>query len=121
MKATIKQNKMSRMSIVIAFGYMQNIPLPMIPVQETFYLRQLSVNLFSIHDVKCNKGHVYVYHEGTARKNPDEVCSFVYNYLMSAPPQFTEVYVYSDNCGGQNKNHALNRVFLALTDTGRFD
>ena len=40
---------------------------------------------------------------------------------MSAPLQFTEVHVYSDNCGGQNKNHALNRVFLALIDTGRFD
>ena len=40
---------------------------------------------------------------------------------MSAPPQFTEVHVYSDNFRGQNKNHALNRVFLALTDTGRFD
>ena len=105
----------------IAFDYMQNIPLPMIPVQETYYLKHLSVNFFSIHDVKCNKGHVYVYHEDTARKSPDEVCSFVYNYLMSAPPQFTEVHVYSDNCGGQNKNHALNRVFLALTDTGRFD
>ena len=56
--------------LAIAFDYMQNIPLPMIPVQETFYLRQLSVDLFSIHDVKCNKGHVYVYHEGTARKSP---------------------------------------------------
>ena len=100
---------------------MQNIPLPIIPVQETFHLRQLSVNLFSIHNVKCNKVHVYVYHEGTARKSPDEVCSFVYNYLLSAPPQFTEVHVYLDNCGGRNKNHALNRVFLALTDTGRFD
>ena len=107
--------------LAIAFDYMQNIPLPMIPVQETFYFRQLSDNLFSIHDVKCNKGHVYMYLEGTARKSPDEVCSFVYNYLMSAPPQFTEVHVYSDNCGGQNKNHALNRVFLALTDTGRFN
>ena len=107
--------------LAIAFDYMQNIPLPMIPVQETFYLRQLSDNLFSIHDVKCNKGHVYVYLEGTARKSPDEVCSFVYNYLMSAPPQFNEVHVYSDNCGGQNKNHALNRVFLAHTDTGRFN
>ena len=29
--------------------------------------------------------------------------------------------VYTDSCGGQNKNHALNRVFLALTDTGRFN
>ena len=59
--------------LAIAFDYMQNIPLPMIPVQETFYLRQLSVNLFSIHDVKCNKGHAYVYHVSTARN--DDVCS----------------------------------------------
>ena len=115
----IKQNEPH--VLAIAFDYMQNIPLPMIPAQGTFYFRQLSVNLFSIHDVKCNKGHVYVYHEGTARKSSDELWSFVYNYLMSAPPQFTEVHVYSDNCGGQNKYHALNRVFLALTDTGRFD
>lgn len=63
---------------------------------------------------------MYLYHEGVARESPEEVCSFVYDYLISAPPEITEVHVYSDNCGGQNKDHALNRVFLALTDTGRF-
>lgn len=33
---------------------------------------------------------------------------------------YDEVHVYSDNCGVQNKNHAVSRFFLALTDTGRF-
>ena len=29
--------------------------------------------------------------------------------------------MYSDNCVGQNKNHALSRLFLALTDNKRFE
>lgn len=106
--------------LAVAFDYMQNIPLPIIPVQETFYLRQLTVNVFCIHNIIENKAQLYIYHEGTARKSPDEVCSFVYEYLTSVPNHIKEVHVFSDNCGGQNKNHTLNRVFLALTDSGRF-
>lgn len=30
------------------------------------------------------------------------------------------MHIYSDNCGGQNKNHALSRLLCALTETGRF-
>lgn len=106
--------------LAIAFDYMQNVSLPMIPVQDTFYLRQLTVNVFCIHDIKKNQSLIHVYHEGQARKCPDEVCSFVYDYLSSVPSDIEEVHVYSDNCSGQNKNHSLNRLFLALTDTKKF-
>lgn len=107
--------------LAIAFDYMQNMSLPVIPVQDTFYLRQLNVNLFCIHDVKKNHATLYIYHEGIAKKGPNEVCSFVFEYLSSVPNDIKEVHVYSDNCGGQNKNHALNSVFLAFTDSGRFE
>jgi len=33
---------------------------------------------------------------------------------------YDELNIYADNCGGQNKNHALSRFSLALTNTGRF-
>ena len=96
------------------------VPLPVIPVQDTFCLRQLTVNVSCIHDIKQNKAQVYVYHEGKARKSPDEVCSVVHDYLSQVSGEIEEVHVYSDNCGGKNKNQALNRLFLALTDTGKF-
>ena len=35
----------------IAFDFMQNLPLPNIPVQEVFYFRQLWVNTFGIHNL----------------------------------------------------------------------
>lgn len=30
---------------------------------------------------------------------------------------YDELHVYADNYGGQNKNHAVSRFFLAFTDT----
>ena len=89
----------------ISFDYMQNISLLIIPIQDTFYLCQLTVNVFCIHNIKNNTAQIYLYHEGEARKSPDEVCSFVYDYLQSVAEEYTEVHVFSDNCGGQNKNH----------------
>lgn len=40
---------------VLAFHFMQNLHLPNIPVQDLFYLSQLTVNVFCIHDLKSNK------------------------------------------------------------------
>ncbi|KAJ4426942.1 hypothetical protein ANN_26741 [Periplaneta americana] len=61
--------------LAIAFDYMQNISLPVIPVQGTFYLRQLNVNSFCIHDVKKNHATLYIYNEGIAKKGPNE-CTY---------------------------------------------
>lgn len=83
-------------------------------------MRQLSVNVFSIHDIKQNKASCFIYHEGQAKKEPDEVCSFLWEYLQNVPDNITEIHLYSDNCPGQNKNHSLSRFLLALTDTKRF-
>ncbi|CAH1113216.1 unnamed protein product [Psylliodes chrysocephalus] len=38
--------------VVITFDYMQNVHLPEVPVQDLFYLTQLTVSIFGIHDCK---------------------------------------------------------------------
>ena len=50
-----KSTKLSQKNDNIAglvFDYMQNLQLPKIPVQEIFYLRQLTVNVFCIYNTK---------------------------------------------------------------------
>lgn len=37
------------------------------------------------------------------------------------PSHIDEIHIYSVSCGGQNKNHTLSRVLLALTDMGKFN
>lgn len=100
---------------------MQNLQLPHIPVQETFYLRQLCVYVFCLYDIKKNKAKLYIYHEGQAKKGPDDVCSFLSDFSSKVPDYVKNLYVYSDNCGCQNKNHTLKRYLLSLTDLGRFE
>lgn len=103
----------------LCMDFMQNILLPQIPVQETFYLRQLTVNIFCIHNIKQNTAKIYIYHEGTANKGPNEVCSFLFDFLKEDVPQnVTELRLFADNCAGQNKNHDLSRLMIALTQTG---
>ena len=44
----------------ICIDYMQNLHFPCIPVQETFYLRQLTVNAFCIHNLRDNSVTFFV-------------------------------------------------------------
>lgn len=106
----------------IVFDYMQNLPLPFMPVQEMFYLRKLWYYVFNITEMKNNHSVFYTYEEGTAKKGPDEVCSFVQNYVDHfIPGNIKHLHIFSDACGGQNRNHALSRFILTLTMTGRFE
>lgn len=104
----------------IAFDYIQNMPLPVIPVQEMFYYRQLWLYGFEIHDLKNNSGHFYTYHEGQALKGPNEVCTFVNDYVKKMPAEIQELHIFSDGCPGQNRNNTVVRYLLALVATKRF-
>lgn len=72
---------------IITVDFMQNVFLSQIPVQETFYLHQLTVSNFNIHDVKTGKAVFYLYHEGMGRKSPNEVCSFIVNFIETYIPE----------------------------------
>lgn len=106
----------------LCFDYMQNISLPCIPVQEMFYYRQLSLYPFCIKNLKTDESRFFLYHEGIALKGPNETCSFLYNYILEQVPHTVrELYIFTDGCGGQNRNHVMISLCQALVDTDRFD
>jgi hypothetical protein len=74
----------------ITFDFRQNLPLPHIPVQEIFYMRQLCVYTFGIHNLKTTKTHFFENHEGTAKKGATQVIH------ENIPANFTELYLFSD-------------------------
>ncbi|KAK5639391.1 hypothetical protein RI129_011883 [Pyrocoelia pectoralis] len=108
--------------VALSLDYMQNMQLPEIPVQDLFYLTQLSVSVFCIYNLGTKKAMFYLYHEGVAAKSPNEICSLLMDYIQNyIGPEVKELHLFSDNCPGQNKNHCVTRMSLALTDTGRFN
>ncbi|XP_063229232.1 uncharacterized protein LOC134534688 [Bacillus rossius redtenbacheri] len=104
----------------ICIDFMQNLQLPCIPVQEVFYLRQLTISVFCIHNLKDGNATFFVYHEGIATKGPNEVCSFVLEFLNTSLKGVKELYIFSDRRSAQNKNHTFIRMLSALTSLKRF-
>lgn len=106
----------------ICFDFMQNLPLPEVPVQDVFYLRQLWVYVFGVHDLGSSRAQMFVYHEGEAKKGANDVCSMLLQYIEeTVPAEVTELHCFCDGCAGQNKNHTVLRFFLTLAARKRFN
>lgn len=84
-------------------------------------MRQITVNMFSIHYIKKKRTKLYVYHKRKADKTPNEVCSFLYDYLKNLPHEITKLRLFADNGSCQNKDNALYRFLMLLTDTGQVE
>ena len=124
---------------VLSFDYMQNLsfpnipvlfphpnipvlfPLPNIPVQEIFYMRQLWVFTFCTRNIKNDRAKFYIYHEGQGRKSPEKACTFLLDDTANELPQKVNLILFSDSCGGQNKNHTLTRFLRNLSDNKIFE
>lgn len=106
----------------LCFDHQQNAPLPKVPAGDAFYLRQLWMFNFCVHSSKHNKSYFYMYDEVTAKKTPNETISFLDHYFDHIiDKEVKTVYLFSDNCGAQNKNHALIDYLYTLIKKGRFE
>lgn len=73
------------------------------------------MNVFNIHCHKTNISALYWFTENQAKKDPNSVCSFVYDFISRKPDtdKAKKIYLFSDSANGQNKNKTILR-FLQL-------
>ena len=102
-------------TVVLSFDYLQNLPLPNIPVYEIFYMRQLWVFIFCIHNINKEQSSTYAMKD-TGESLPTNLHFFFYYMTNELPPTVKNLILFSDSCGGQNKNHTLIRFFRNLSD-----
>lgn len=85
-------------TLTLCFDFMQNLPLPNIPVQVVVYNRQLWLNVFCIHDLKTNKATIYLYYKGEDNKSPDEACSMLLHYINTKVPNNIKNLILISDC-----------------------
>lgn len=98
------------------------LPLPHIPVQVIYYLRQLWVQKFCINEININNAYFYVHYEGAASKSLNKVCS-LQHYIQKAKNKnniYQNLIIFSDECAGQIKNHCLFRYLMKFTEHNIF-
>lgn len=90
---------------MLTFDLEKTLPLTRIPTNIVFYKIQLWLYTCGVRSGKTLKGHCYVWVEVTAGKGAQEVGSVLIKYLQeNLTPQVTELILWSDSCGGQNRN-----------------
>ena len=121
-ETTAKCKEDTRTKVGICIDYMANVSLPCVPVQDTYYFRQLTVNVFGVHNIASREMTVFIYHEGVGGKGSNEVGTMLNWYINKKIGQDVKtLYLFGDNCSGQNKNHTLVRMMMSLCETKTFD
>ena len=70
---------------------------------------------FGIHDYKTGRGYMFVWDEITANRGAAEIASCLYKFVTTfVPSNIKKLYIFSDNCPGQNKNFILILFYLFL-------
>lgn len=122
LKETTEKCKNELTSVGICIDFMANVSLPCIPVQDTYYFRQLTVNVFGVHNLATGECTTVIYHEGNGGKGANEVCTILDWYIKhKIDNDVKKLYLFGDNCSGQNKNHTLVRMMMYLCEIKRFD
>lgn len=115
-----RRDRTSQDFIAIAMDYQKNVYLPNIPTNDVYYLRQFSMYSFNIHVLGTAQSLFYTYPENMAKKGSDEVCSFLFDFLMNhADNHIKHLHVFCDSAGGQNKNYAVFRFMHYIVHSVR--
>ncbi|CAG5029919.1 unnamed protein product [Parnassius apollo] len=98
-RLTNAEKEKDAMKLALCIDFQKTLPLPVTNVGDEYYLRQLWMHNFGIHNLTDNTPTMYLYTENYALKGPNKVISALSDFIATnkKPPQ-TKLEIYSDNC-----------------------
>ncbi|KAJ4437340.1 hypothetical protein ANN_17479 [Periplaneta americana] len=99
---------------VISIDLQQTLLTPKLSCGPAFYLRKLWTYNVGIHECGQNVGYMFVWDETVGARESDEIGSCLFKYITSRNIHCQKLVVFSDNCGGQNKNYNIVALYNYL-------
>ncbi len=84
--------KNNRKIAAITLDYEKNLPIPVTKVSSEYYMRQLWLHNFCIHNMVNEKAEMFVYSEHFAGKGANEVISFLDFYINRLSSEIKILY-----------------------------
>lgn len=98
----------------------QSLPTPKLSTSIVFYKRQLWTYNFGIHDCSKDKGFMFMWPESVASRGSHEIGSCILKYLKLRASEATQLIVFSNACGGQNRNVNIARLWMYVVSNSDF-
>lgn len=102
----------------ISMDFSKNFQCPNIATNDVYYKRQLSTYIFNIHVLSDSSSYFYNVARDDREKGSDDVSSFLHHFVTNClDHSVTELTVFCDCCGRQNKNVTVTRMCHHLVHT----
>ena len=113
-KAADKSRASATKKFVSATFDLQSVlQIPSSAVSQMYYSRKICVYNLCIYEAATpNNGFCYCWSELEGRRGSNEIGTCVFRWLTQLPYETKEVSLYSDTCGGQNRNRNVAAMFL---------
>ena len=105
---------------LLTFDLEQSLPTPVLTTNVAFYKRQLWTYNVGIHNGKTGSACMHMFHEGTASRGSHEIGSCLLKHLREMNTDATHLILYSDSCGGQNRNIFIVCLLLHIVCSREF-
>ncbi|XP_050551786.1 uncharacterized protein LOC126911028 [Spodoptera frugiperda] len=95
------------------FDFQKILSTPHGETSSFYYKRKLSVFNFTVFDMGLKKGICYMWPETIAKRGSNEVASCLYNFIQQSTDRgIKDIRLWSDNCGGQNRNRIVFLMYV---------
>lgn len=105
---------------MITFDLQQSLPTPLLSTGIVFYKRQLWTYNLGIHCCSTSEGFMHVWDESVASRGSQEIGSCIIRHLKEIASGAKRLVLYSDACGGQNRNINLVALWLHIVASDDF-
>ncbi|XP_063225537.1 uncharacterized protein LOC134532706 [Bacillus rossius redtenbacheri] len=114
-KSIDKERATTDPSFVSATFDLQSVlQIPSSDVSLLYYSRKLCAYNFTVYECSTNTNSAYCFAwtEINGKRGSTEIGTCLFDYLTGLPEQVTEVSLFSDTCGGQNRNKHVAALLL---------
>ena len=105
---------------MFTFDLEKSLLTPVLTTGIVYYKRQLWTYNLGIHDCVKETGCMHMWDESTASRGSQEVGSCILSHIKEMETDATNLILYSDSCGGQNRNIYLVCLWLHIVASSEY-
>jgi hypothetical protein len=90
--------------VAVTFDLETVLPIPHSKIADVYYKRCLATYNLCIYSPGDAEGKCYIWDETNGGRGSCEVGTCLINYICAFPTNVSEIVLYSDTCGGQDRN-----------------